>query len=326
MLEKRILLPKLREAPRLKEIKKIHKGIQSFIHQPPVLSSNSINKLIGTSVYFKCENFQKNGAFKIRGAMSAALSLSNKELQKGITTHSSGNHAQGVAKAAQLLKVPAYIVMPHNSIVSKMNATKELGAKIITCKPTIKDREKTVQKIMNKKGAVYIHPYNDFNVLAGQGTVAIEFLKQQKDLDFLLAPVSGGGLLSGISIVAKKLNPDLKIIGTEPQKADDAFRSFYAKKLILNSNSPQTICDGLRANLGDKTFPIILKNVDKIIRVKEKSIIKAMQLIWERMNIIVEPSSAVPLAAILENKKYFKGRKVGIIVTGGNLDLKNLPF
>ncbi len=325
MSGKRKRLPKLKNVPVLDDIERVHSIIKEYIHDTPVLTSNSLNELLGCEIYFKCENLQKIGAFKMRGALSAALSFSDKELEKGLIAHSSGNHGQGIAKAAQILGVPAYVVMPENSSASKMDAVKGYGAKVITCSNSMKAREETTKKIMDKKGLSFVHPYNDYHVMAGQGTAALEFLKQKSNLHFLLAPVSGGSLLCGSSIVAKELSSKIKVIGCEPLEVNDAERSFYAKKIKTNK-STNTICDGLKANVSEITFPIIAKNVDEIISVKEKTIIKAMQLIWERMNIIVETSSSVPLAVVMENKKYFSGKRVGIILTGGNVDLKKLPF
>ena len=325
MSEKRKRLPKLSEVPTLDDIERIHAFITEYIHETPVLTSSSINEMLGCEIYFKCENFQKTGAFKMRGAISAALSLKDNELENGLVTHSSGNHGQGVAMAAKLLDVPSYIVMPLNSSKAKISACKDYGAQVIFCKSNIKSRQEAAEKISKEKNLAFIHPYNDYHVIAGQGTAALELLRYKNDLHYLLTPVSGGGLLSGSAIVAKELCPDLKIIGTEPRNADDAYRSFYAKKLKGNKNT-DTICDALRGNLGDKTFPIILDNVYDVITVKEKTIIKAMKLVWERMKIIIEPSCAVPLAAVMENKKLFKKRRVGIILTGGNVDLDKLPF
>lgn len=325
MSAKRKRLPKLSEVPTFDDIERVHSFITEYIHETPVLSSSSINEMLGCEIYFKCENFQKVGAFKMRGAISAALSLKDKELENGLVTHSSGNHGQGVAMAGKLLDVPTYIVMPRNSPKSKMSACESYGAEVILCDPTIKSRQKTAEKISQDKGAAFIHPYNDYHVLAGQGTAALELLREKDKLHYLLAPVSGGGLLSGSAIVAQELCPEMRVIGTEPKNVDDAYRSFYAKKLKSNK-STDTICDGLRGSLGDKTFPIILDNVYDMITVKEKTIIKAMKLVWERMKIIIEPSCAVPLAAVMENKKLFKKRRVGIILTGGNVDLDKLPF
>ncbi len=313
----------------MEDIRRVHQEIRPYIHHTPVLHSSGIDQLTGAEIYFKCENFQKIGAFKIRGAMSAALALDKKKLKKGLTTHSSGNHAQGVALAAKLLGTDAHIVMPENSVASKMKATRKLGAKIITCEPTSQAREQTVIQLMTKKGLTYIHPYNDFNVLAGQGTIALEFLEQQDNMDCILAPVSGGGLLSGVSIVVKGWNKtqgkNISVFGTEPKRVDDCFRAFYSGKLKINKRT-DTICDGLRANIGFLTFPIILRNTNGIFTAKEKTIIQAMRMIWEKLKIIVEPSSAVPLASVLENKKIFKGKKIGIIISGGNVDLNHLPF
>lgn len=325
MSAKRKRLPKLLEAPTLDDIERVQTFISEYIHETPVLSSASINEMLGAEIYFKCENFQKAGSFKMRGAISAALAMKDEELENGLATHSSGNHGQGVALAAQLLGVPSYIIMPKDTMKAKINACESYGAEVILCEPSIKSRQETLNKLAKKKKLAVIHPYNDYHVIAGQGTAALEFLNEKDNLHYLITPVSGGGLLSGSAIVAHELSPDTKVIGAEPREADDAYRSFYAKKLKGNK-STNTICDGLRGNLGDKNFPIILNRVNDIITVKEKNIIKAMQLVWERMKIIIEPSCAVPLAAMMENKKYFKKRRVGIILTGGNVDLKNLPF
>lgn len=325
MSEKRKRLPKLKTVPTLDDIERIHAFISEYIHQTPILTSSSINEDLGTEIYFKCENFQKSGSFKMRGALSAALALTDKELENGIVTHSSGNHGQGVAIAGKLLKTPTYIVMPKTASAFKITACKNYGAEYISCEASISSRQSTAKKIVQKKGASFIHPYNDYHVLAGQGTAALELLNEKKNLHYIIAPVSGGGLLSGTSIVTKELSPQTKVIGAEPKEADDTYRSFYSKKLKSNK-STKTICDGLRGNLGDINFPIILDNVEEIITVKEKNIIKAMRMVWERMKIIIEPSCAVPLAAIIENKKQFKKRRIGIILTGGNVDLDKLPF
>lgn len=325
MSAKRKRLPSLSTAPSLDDIERVHSFISEYIHETPILASSSINEMLGTEIYFKCENFQRVGSFKMRGAISAALSLKDEELQNGLICHSSGNHGQGVALAAKLLGIPSYIVMPKNTLKSKIAACEGYGAEVIPCEPNMKSRQSTVDKISKKKQLAAIHPYNDYHVIAGQGTAALEFLRKREDLHYLLTPVSGGGLLSSSAIVAHEFSPDTKVIGVEPREADDAYRSFYAKKLKRNKTT-NTICDGLRGNLGDKTFPIILNHVNDIITVKEKNIIKAMQLVWERMKIIIEPSCAVPLAAVMENKKFFKKRRIGIILTGGNVDLKNLPF
>lgn len=294
--------------------------IRNFIHYTPVLTSASINNIFSCNLFFKCENFQKVGAFKFRGASNAVFSLSDSEAKRGVATHSSGNHAAALALAASMRGIPSYVVMPENAPDIKKNAVKGYGAEITFCEPTLEAREQALKKIITEKGAIEIHPYNNFNVIAGQGTSAKEFLEESKDLDFVLCPVGGGGLLSGTSISAKSLSPGTKVIACEPQGADDAFRSFFSNE-IQPSINPKTIADGLLTSLGSLTFPIIQKNVDDIVTVSEYSIIEAMKLIWERMKIIVEPSSAVPLAAIIEEKVQAKNKKIGIIISGGNIDL-----
>lgn len=294
--------------------------IGNFIHHTPVLTSASINRILSCNIFFKCENFQKVGAFKFRGASNAVLSLYDSDAIKGVATHSSGNHAAALALAASMRGIPCFVVMPENAPDIKKNAVKGYGAEITFCEPTLEAREQTLKKIITEKGAIEIHPYNNFNVIAGQGTSAKEFLEEIKDLDFVLCPVGGGGLLSGTSISAKSLSPGTKVIACEPQGADDAFRSFFSNE-IQPSINPKTIADGLLTSLGSLTFPIIQRNVDDIVTVSEYSIIEAMKLIWERMKIIVEPSSAVPLAAIIEEKVQAKNKKVGIIISGGNIDL-----
>lgn len=299
--------------------------IKSFIHQTAVLSSSAINKITGNKIFFKCENFQKVGAFKFRGACNAVFSLSNKELAKGVATHSSGNHAAAIALAARIKGTKAHIVMPDNSPEIKKKAVAGYGANITYCPPTLEARESTMARVLEQTGASFIHPYNSLQVICGQGTAAKEFLTEIPDLDILMAPVGGGGLLSGTAISSKAIKPGIKVIAGEPKGADDARKSFKAGKLIP-SVSPQTIADGLLTSLGDITFPIILKYVDDIITVKEKSIIEAMRFVWERMKIIIEPSSAVPLAILLENPDLFQNKNIGIILSGGNVDLENLPF
>ena len=311
--------------PLLTDIITAHKRIAPFINLTPVLTSSSINKIVGAELFFKCENFQKVGAFKFRGATNAVLSLSKSDLQKGVATHSSGNHAAALALAAKLKNVPAYIVMPENSPEIKKKAVAGYGAEITFCKPTLQAREETLARVVERTGATFIHPYNKFEIICGQGTAAKELIEQTKKLDIVLAPVGGGGLLSGTAIAAKELDNKLKVIAAEPKGADDAYRSFYEKKLFPSEN-PKTIADGLLTSLGDLTFNVIQKYVDDILTVEEDLIIEAMRMIWERMKIIVEPSSAVPFAAILNNKNQFKGKKVGIILSGGNVDLEKLPF
>lgn len=312
-------------APVYSEILKAHERIEKYIHRTPVLKSDSINVIAGGKLFFKCENFQKVGAFKYRGATNAVLQLSKEELKKGVATHSSGNHAQALALAARKQGVPAYIVMPDNSPDVKKEAVKSYGAIITFCKPTLQAREETLDRIIEKTGATFIHPYNNPDVIAGQGTAAFELLTDYPEIEIIMAPVGGGGLLSGTAIASKGKNKSIQVIGAEPLNADDAFRSFMTKRLIPSEN-PKTICDGLLTSLGTITFSVIMDSVDKILTASEESIVEAMRIIWQRMKIIVEPSSAVPLAVILENKSLFEGKKTGIIISGGNVDISRLPF
>ncbi len=313
------------KTPTFDDIKNSYNKINKYSHNTPVLTSTNINNLLGTNIYFKCENFQKVGAFKFRGAINSILSLSKKELQKGVATHSSGNHAAAIALSAKIVNTKAYIVMPENAPKVKKQAVKSYGAIITYCEPTLEARETTLNKIIKETGATFIHPYNNFNVISGQGTVAYELINKIPDIDIIMAPVGGGGLLSGTAIATKGINKNIKIFGAEPKNADDAYQSFIHKKLIP-SNNPNTIADGLLTSLGDMTFKIICENVDNIFTVHEETIVKAMKLIWERMKIIIEPSSAVPLAAIIENIDFFKNKKIGIILSGGNVDLSDLRY
>ncbi|MDD2303569.1 MAG: pyridoxal-phosphate dependent enzyme [Prolixibacteraceae bacterium] len=311
--------------PTFEDIKSAHDRIRPYIHHTPVLSSKSINEIVGAELFFKCENLQKVGAFKFRGACNSVFSLSEEEAKNGVCTHSSGNHAAALALAARMRGIPAYIVMPENAPEIKKIAVAGYGAQITFCTPTLEARESTLKKVAAETGATEIHPYNYFNVICGQGTAAKELIEEIGLLDVVMAPVGGGGLLSGTALSVKALLPGAKVIAAEPAGADDAFRSFYSKTL-QPSVSPKTIADGLLTSLGSLTFPIILNDVDQIATVSEESIVAAMRMIWERMKIIIEPSSAVPLAAILENKVDAKGKKVGIILSGGNVDLGRLPF
>jgi threonine dehydratase len=311
--------------PTFNDIKAAHERIRPYIHRTPVLSSQSINQMVDAKLFFKCENLQKVGAFKFRGACNSVFSLSDEEAKNGVCTHSSGNHAAALALAARMRGIPAYIVMPENAPEIKKIAVAGYGAQITFCTPTLEARESTLKKVAEQTGATEIHPYNYFNVICGQGTAAKELIEEIGTLDVVMAPVGGGGLLSGTAISTKALLPNALVIAAEPTGADDAFRSYYSKTLHP-SVSPKTIADGLLTSLGSLTFPIILNEVDQIATVSEESIVAAMRMIWERMKIIIEPSSAVPLAAILENKVDVKGKKVGIILSGGNVDLGRLPF
>ncbi len=307
------------------DIQQAHQIISKFAHRTPVLTCSAINKITHTNLFFKCENFQKVGAFKFRGAINAISNISKKELKKGVATHSSGNHAAALALAAKLMNVPAYIVMPETAPEIKKKAVAGYGAKITFCKPTLEARELELQKIVNKTEANFIHPYDNDFIIAGQATAAKELIENYGDFDIIMAPVGGGGLLSGTSISTKNLLPKAKIIAGEPEEADDAYRSFCGKKLYP-SVSPTTIADGLLTSLSERTFKIISENVSEIITVPEKLIIAAMKTVWERMKIIIEPSSAVPLAAILKQPDKFENKKIGIIISGGNVDLSKLPW
>jgi threonine dehydratase len=299
--------------------------ILPYIHRTPVLTSRLVNELVGAEVYFKCENFQRMGAFKMRGAANAILQLSEEQKRKGVVTHSSGNFAQALALAGQSLGVKPYIVMPSDSPQVKKNAVKDYGAEIIECAPNLAAREATAKQIEDIKGATFIHPSNDINVIIGQGTACMELLQDQPDLEFIFSPVGGGGLIGGTALAAHFFGKNCKVIGGEPEVADDAFRSLQSGK-IENNASANTIADGLKTQLGDQNFPIIKQHVDSIIRVSEKEIIEAMRFIWERMKMIVEPSSAVALAAVLKQKEKFANKKIGVIISGGNVDLSKLPF
>jgi threonine dehydratase len=311
--------------PDLQTIREAAQRIKPYIQHTPVLTSQSINKILDTEIYFKCENFQKVGAFKSRGACNAVFLLSDEEVKRGVATHSSGNHAQALARAAKIRGCKAYIVMPETSPKVKSDAVRGYGGEITFCKPTLEARESTLEEVKKRTGAVEIHPYNDYRIIAGQATAAMEFFEETGPLDIMMAPIGGGGLMSGTALSTSYLSPSTKIFAAEPAGADDAYRSFTTKTLVPSVN-PKTISDGLLTSLGSLTFPIVIDKVHRIITVSEESIIKAMMLTWERMKIIIEPSSAVPLAAIIENQGEFAGKKVGIIISGGNVSLDKLPW
>jgi threonine dehydratase len=281
--------------------------------------------MLGATVYFKCENFQKVGAFKSRGACNAVFSLDDTAVVKGVATHSSGNHAQALARAALIRGCKAYIVMPETAARVKVEAVRGYGGEIFFCKPTLASREETLQEVVNRTGAIEIHPYNDYRVIAGQATATLELFEETGPLDVIMTPVGGGGLLSGTALATSYISPSTKVIAAEPANADDAFRSFTTRQLVPSIN-PQTIADGLLTSLGSLTFPIILDHVHQIITVSEETIIQAMLLTWERMKIIIEPSSAVPLAALMENQDDFLGKRIGIIISGGNVSFDKLPW
>ncbi len=307
------------------DVRKASGRIRPFVIKTPVLTCTSINKIVKAKLFFKCENFQKVGAFKFRGATNAVLLLSDDEAVRGVATHSSGNHGAALALAARNRGIKAYVVMPEKSPRVKKEAVAGYGAEIIFCKPTLAARESTLAEVIKDKGAAFIHPYNNYNVIAGQGTAALELLEEVENLDLVLAPVGGGGLLSGTALAVSGLSPNTKVIGCEPKGADDAYRSLKEGK-IMPSVSPKTIADGLLTSLGERTFAIISKQVDLIVTVGDDIIIKAMRLIWERMKIIVEPSAAVPLAVILDGKIDIEGKRIGIILSGGNVDFDSLPW
>ncbi len=307
------------------ELKDCHERIKPHIHRTPVLTSTLLNEISGATIFFKCENFQRMGAFKMRGAVSAISRLSENQKSKGVVTHSSGNFAQALSLAAQSLGIKSYIVMPTTAPQVKKDAVIGYGGEIVECSPTLEERERVANKIQEEKGATFLHPSNDLNVILGQGTAAIELLEDHPDVEYIFTPVGGGGLIAGTALAANFYGHDCKVIGGEPFEVDDAYRSLQSGKIEHNTTI-DTIADGLKTELGDVNFPIIQKYVSDIIRVEEDEIISAMRLIWERMKIIIEPSCAVPLAALLREKERFKRKKIGIILSGGNVDLNNLPF
>lgn len=311
--------------PTLKDVQAAVKRIAPYVHNTPVLTSNTINRMLDASVYFKCENFQRMGAFKFRGATNAILQLSEDERARGVITHSSGNFAAALALAANSLQTKAYIVMPSDASGVKKEAVAGYGGHIIECAPGLKSRESIMTTWQKKTGATFIHPSNDMNVILGNSTAVMEMARKVDTMDLVIAPVGGGGLLAGTALATNHLSYYIETIGAEPFGADDAYLSLKTGK-IQPSINPKTIADGLKTQLGDQNFPIIQKFVSKIIRVEESEIIDAMRLVWERMKIIIEPSSAVAVAALLRNRPEFKKRKIGVILSGGNADLDKLPF
>ncbi len=299
--------------------------IDLLVHRTPLHTSLSLDRLCGARLFFKCENFQKGGAFKFRGATHAVMTLSAKEAARGVATHSSGNHAQALALAARLRSIRAYIVMPENAATVKIRAVEAYGGRIRFCRPTLSDREATLAEVIEETAALEIHPYNDYRIIAGQASAAAELMEDSGPLDCLVAPVGGGGLLSGTILSKNCFSPQTLVYGAEPEMANDAWMSFQQKILIPVSN-PQTIADGLRTSLGSLTFPIILEGAAGILTTSEEAIGKAMRLIWERMKLVVEPSAAVTLAAVMEHPKVFAGKRTGIILSGGNADLSRLPW
>lgn len=319
-------LAPLTAPPNQADLLATHEAIHPFVHRTPILTNRSINALAGAELFFKCENFQRIGAFKMRGGASAALRFTAGQRQRGLATHSSGNHAQAVARAARELGVPAYIVMPHDAPRVKVAAVEGYGADISYCNNTPDERQAALEEVVARTGAAFIHPFDDYGVIAGQATVTMELIEDTEDrLDCILSPVGGGGLLAGTALAARYFSVGTQVFGAEPEGVDDAFRSLQSGKIEINRTN-QTVADGLRTHLGERTFPIIRQYVSKILLVDDGEIVAAMRLIWERMKIIVEPSCSVPLAAVLRYPEQFRGRRVGIILTGGNVDVDCLPF
>jgi threonine dehydratase len=309
----------------LKDIAFAHDRIREFIHRTPILTNKSLNELAGAELFFKCDNFQKAGSFKIRGATNTVELLSQDEMDNGIATTSSGNHGAALSMAVTRRGGKTKVVMPHNTPKIKVNNVERNGGEVVWCEPDQSSREEVLRELIDKTGSTVVHPYNDERIIAGQGTCAKELLEDYPDIACIVSPVSGGGLLSGTLLSSKGINKDILVYGAEPSEADDAFRSLSSGKIVSNETI-NTICDGLRAQIGTITFPIIQENVDGIITLSEEEIINSMQMIWERMKVIVEPSSAISLAAIIKNRDMFEGKKVGLIISGGNVDLTQLPW
>jgi threonine dehydratase len=311
--------------PDLTDIRAAHERIRPYIHRTPVITCEALDRLLGARLFFKCENVQKAGAFKARGACNAVFSLSDEEARRGVLTHSSGNHAGALTRATKLRGIEAHIVMPTNSRQVKIDAVRTYGGKITFCEPTLAGREQTAEHVRQQTGAIMIHPYDDLRIIAGAGTAAVEFLEQVPDLDVMMAPVGGGGLLSGTLIAAKSLKPGIRVWAGEPRLANDAYKGWKAGRR-MPAERTETIADGLRTCLGELTFPIIMDLVDDVLLAGESSIIEGTRLLIQRAKTVVEPSSAVPLAALLESRPAIQGKNVGIILSGGNLDLDDLPW
>ena len=309
----------------LKDIEAAHERIRPHIHRTPVFTNNSLDELSGAELYFKCDNFQKAGSFKIRGATNTVEQLTIEELNRGVATTSSGNHGAALSMAVTRRGGKTKVVMPNNTPKIKINNVERNGGEVVWCEPEQESRESVLKELIEETGAVVVHPYNDERIMAGQGTCAKELLEDHPELDVIVSPVSGGGLLSGTLLSSKALNTDIQVFGAEPAEADDAYRSLKLGKIVPNETI-NTICDGLRAQIGGLTFPVISNLVDDIITVTEEEIIDSMRMIWERLKMIVEPSSSITLGAVLKNKDKFNGKKVGLIISGGNVDLDHLPW
>ncbi len=311
--------------PTAADIRAAAQRLAGRAHRTPVLTSASLDELAGAALFFKCESFQRGGAFKFRGACNAVLALSDEQAARGVVTHSSGNHAAALALAARLRGIPAYVVMPANAPEAKRRAVLAYGGRITDCEPTLAARHATAERVLAETGGVLVHPYDDPDVIAGQGTLALELHEQAPGLDAVVVPVSGGGLISGIALATAAVSPNTEVFGAEPERADDARRSFHAGRLEPPGPA-DTIADGLRASLSERTFAVIARHVRDILTVSEDEIVRAMRLLWERLKVIVEPSAAVALAAVLREPGRFRGRRVGVVLSGGNLDLERLPW
>jgi|TARA_B100001540_G_scaffold130444_1_gene116202 threonine dehydratase len=309
----------------LKDIASAHDRIRPYIHRTPVLTNNSLNEFTGANLFFKCENFQKAGSFKIRGATNTVELLTQDEMDKGVATTSSGNHGAALSMAVTRREGKTKVVMPHNTPKIKVDNVERNGGEVVWCEPDQSSREQVLADLVNESGATVVHPYNDERIIAGQGTCAKELLEDHPEIQIIVSPVSGGGLLSGTLLSAKEINEQVSVYGAEPAEADDAYRSLQNGEIVPN-DTINTICDGLRAQIGTITFPIIQKYVDEIITLSEDEILDSMKMIWERLKIIVEPSCSISLAAIIKNKNKFSGKNVGLIMSGGNVDLNQIPW
>lgn len=309
----------------MQHLLKVYQKVQPLVHKTPVLHSKLLNQITESNVFLKCENFQKTGSYKIRGASNAILNLSEMQRSKGVVTHSSGNFAQALSLAAKNLGVKAYIVMPSSAPEIKRKAVLDYDGIVTISEPTLVARELASEKLQKETGATFIHPSNNIDVIEGQGTACYELLQEESDFDYIIAPIGGGGLIAGTCLFANAFSPSTKVIGAEPFEVDDAYRSLKSRKIETNKTT-NTVADGLKTQLGNHNFPILLKHVEQIIRVTEDEIIAAMRFIWERMKITIEPSSAVAVAAVFKEPKLFKNKKIGIIISGGNVDVTKLPF
>ncbi|MFK7858462.1 MAG: beta-hydroxyaspartate dehydratase BhcB [Granulosicoccus sp.] len=311
--------------PSIDDVRQAHERIKPHIHQTPILTSSYLNQLAGAELFFKCENFQKAGAFKVRGASNAVFSLTDEGASRGVATHSSGNHALSLSYAAGRRGIPCTVVMPRTAPQAKKDAVKGYGGVIIECEPSTTSREETFAKVVAESGAEFVHPYNDIRVITGQATCSLELNEQVPGLDAVVAPIGGGGMISGTCLTLSNVGPDIDIFAAEPEQADDAYRSFKAGHIIAD-DSPDTIADGLKVPLKENTWHFVSHHVTDIQTASEQEIIDAMKLTWQRMKIVIEPSCAVPLAVILKNPDVYRGKRVGVIITGGNVDMDKLPW